>query len=522
MDSLTIREVLDSVSRGQIRIPAFQRGFVWEPDRVAYLMDSIYKGYPFGSLLFWRTKEKLRAERTLGPFELPEPKDDYPVDYVLDGQQRITSVFGVFQTALTPNPANGWLDIYFDLQAVAHAQETQFFALPRADADPTRYFPLKTLFETTAYRNATKDFDESTAGRLDEVQARFKEVRIPLQVFKTEDKAMVAIIFERINRQGVPLDTLQLLSAWTWSEEFQLQGQFEELSEQLAPFGFEDVGIDSNLILRCCSAILKSDASPAALMSLNGRTVRDRFDEVLNGVRGAVDYLRSNFNVHAFSNLPFPTVLVPLSVFFAASGNKESPITDKQRVTLDRWLWRSAFARRYSSGVLRNLKADIDEMTKLREGTASVLGDFPVQISPEFFLQNEFGMGNVNTKTFILLLASKGPLSFVSGTAVDLSAKLRACNRTEFHHLMPKAFLSGSQQLVPSMNALANFAFVSRADNRTLGGVAPSLYKAHMDGDVAAILDRALCPSSLFSDKYEAFAQERAKLLASHAKHLCG
>jgi uncharacterized protein with ParB-like and HNH nuclease domain len=48
--------VLESVLRGQTRIPAFQRGFVWEPDRVAYLMDSIYKGFPFGSLLFWRTK----------------------------------------------------------------------------------------------------------------------------------------------------------------------------------------------------------------------------------------------------------------------------------------------------------------------------------------------------------------------------------------------------------------------------------------------------------------------------------
>jgi hypothetical protein len=54
-------------------------------DRVAYLMDSIYKNYPFGSLLFWRTKYKLSVERKLGQFELPQPKEDYPIDYVLDG-----------------------------------------------------------------------------------------------------------------------------------------------------------------------------------------------------------------------------------------------------------------------------------------------------------------------------------------------------------------------------------------------------------------------------------------------------
>jgi len=97
METITIREILDQVARGQIRIPAFQRGFVWEPDRVAYLMDSIHRRYPFGSLLFWRTKEKLKVQRDLGPFKLPEPKMDYPIDYVLDGQQRVTAIFGSFK-----------------------------------------------------------------------------------------------------------------------------------------------------------------------------------------------------------------------------------------------------------------------------------------------------------------------------------------------------------------------------------------------------------------------------------------
>lgn len=127
MDQLTIREILDTVIRGQIRIPAFQRGFVWEPERVAYLMDSIYKGFPFGSLLFWRTKEQLKSENKLGPFDLPQPPEDYPVDYVLDGQQRITSIFGVFQTQLAGSPTEAWQEIYFDFAADKNAQESQFF-----------------------------------------------------------------------------------------------------------------------------------------------------------------------------------------------------------------------------------------------------------------------------------------------------------------------------------------------------------------------------------------------------------
>src|SRR5438046_1644131 len=129
MQQLSIPDILTKVAAGQIRIPKFQRGFVWEPDRVAYLMDSIYKGYPIGSLLLWRTGEKLKDERNLGPFELPSPEANFPIDYVLDGQQRLTSLFGVFQSALTPDDTIDWLNVYYDRTAEENPQDTQFVAL---------------------------------------------------------------------------------------------------------------------------------------------------------------------------------------------------------------------------------------------------------------------------------------------------------------------------------------------------------------------------------------------------------
>ncbi|MGB3763015.1 MAG: DUF262 domain-containing protein [Ornithinimicrobium sp.] len=87
MGEVSIRSLIEQVQQGQIRVPAFQRGFVWDHDRIAFLMDSIYKGYPFGSAILWQTKEKLTSERRLGPFALPEPIADFPISYVLDGQQ---------------------------------------------------------------------------------------------------------------------------------------------------------------------------------------------------------------------------------------------------------------------------------------------------------------------------------------------------------------------------------------------------------------------------------------------------
>ena len=138
----------------------------------------------------------------------------------------------------------------------------------------------------------------------------------------------------------------------------------------------------------------------------------------------------------------------------------------------------------------------------------------------KFFLANNFRVNNVNTKTFVLLLATANRLSFVSGAPVDLAAKLKEYNKTEFHHAMPKKHVDTLGKTMYSVNALANFSFVSRAENRHLGGDAPSVYKAKMAGDIDAIMEHALCPECLFEDDYDKFLIERAKLLSATAQKL--
>lgn len=270
--SLSIRQAIGKVVAGQVRIPAFQRGFVWDPERVAYLMDSIYKGYPFGSLILWRTKEQLRSERHLGPFKLPAHEDEYPVDYVLDGQQRLTAIFGVFQTELEPEADDdtSWMSVFFDFGAETDLQESQFVVLDASEVDFSRHFPLGTFFDPVAYRAATDGLRPEHIILIDKVQAAFQEASIATQMIETDDRGKVAIVFERVNRLGLELDTFQLLSAWTWSEDFDLQEEFVDLAEQLAPFGFDGIGEDTNLLLRCCSAVVADDVSAPGLLSLRG------------------------------------------------------------------------------------------------------------------------------------------------------------------------------------------------------------------------------------------------------------
>jgi hypothetical protein len=185
---------------------------------------------------------------------------------------------------------------------------------------------------------------------------------------------------------------------------------------------------------------------------------------------------------------------------------------------LVRWFWRCAFGRRYSSGVLRYLEEDIKAMLQLKGGQASNLGEFRVNFG-EWFFASTFSLGSVNTKTLILLLAQLKPLSFVSGNPINLQATMKEYNKAEFHHLMTKAFLKETG-VTEYVNSLANFAFISKADNKKLGGVAPSKYKAHMAQNIDEILERALVPGSLFSDDFRTFFGERVKLLTSYAEKL--
>ncbi len=518
--SYSIRKILDAVTSGGIRIPAFQRGFVWEMDRVAHLLDSIYKGYPFGSLLFWRTKQQLAAERNLGTFILPDPEDSYPIDYVLDGQQRLTSIFTVFQTELKSENNRDWTDIYFDLDAGDNPQDSAFVALERIDdAERHRYFPMRVLFDSVGYRANTEHLEKSRIAIIDKLQEKFKEVSIPVQVLKSEDRSIVAIVFERINHLGVALDTLQLLSAWTWSEEFDLLDKFRDLRDELSDFGFAGVGDDSDLILSCVAGILAKEPGPETLLNLNGSDVRAQFPRVEQGIRGAIDFLRTQLKVVHLKLLPYPSMLVPLAVFFAEPEGKDVIYNAETYLRLRRWFWRTCFSARYSSQTRKTTIHDIQQAELLKNGQRNTFGEIDVKIDEAFF-KNAFRIGSAATKTFVLLLSNNSPRSLLSGKRIDLDRVLQSYNRSEFHHTYPRAFLRDNGYEESQINMLANFCFLSAAENRNIGKKRPSVYLKDLGGPehkVDETLASAFCEAAEFNDDYDNFLQGRTARLVAFA-----
>lgn len=97
--SISFTDLIKDVENGVIKIPNFQREFIWPMKKTIKLLDSISKGYPVGSFLIWETTEKLPDLRNIGNIPLPETPEGYLVKYVLDGQQRITSLFACMKEA---------------------------------------------------------------------------------------------------------------------------------------------------------------------------------------------------------------------------------------------------------------------------------------------------------------------------------------------------------------------------------------------------------------------------------------
>ena len=151
-DKMQFDELMLKIRNGQIRIPDFQREFVWERSQIIRRLDSVYHHFPVGSFLFWQTDDEIQSYRRIGEIELRHDQGK-SVQYVLDGQQRLTSLFACLEQARITHRVNGKkvtksLRIYFDLD------EEQFVPDPFAsdrERSAVKLLGLPQIGSTTDY-----------------------------------------------------------------------------------------------------------------------------------------------------------------------------------------------------------------------------------------------------------------------------------------------------------------------------------------------------------------------------------
>jgi len=517
--SLKINRLRSKIIEGNIKIPPFQREFVWKQEQVIELLDSIIKDYPIGSILLWETKDDLPSKRNIGGFDLPDPTEDYPINYILDGQQRVTSVFGVFCYDLENVENEDYDPSIFDI--IYDIDEDVFMStLDRNEAHTN--LPLKLIFDNYSFNKFIQEekLDENQTNKVVEVQSLFQNYELPIVTIKKRDKSEVGIIFERVNTTATPPSTLDLMIAWTWVEDFHLKEKFEDIFETLEEKNFGS--IKNKVVLQCICAIIKQTTKTKSILKLEPQDVRENIDLLKASLEKAIDFLSTQFNCASYDFLPRVQQIVPIAYLYS----KTNSLSIDQSNCLKKWFWRTSFSTRYSASTDQKMDDDIEFINLLLANDYSGLEKYQPNINLTQLENLKFAKSNSFVRAFLLLLAQENPLDLTNSNTVDVGIALSQYNRKQYHHIFPRAFLKNIKYNTDQINRAVNFCILPATSNRFISDKSPSDYFNNVipSNERESIFESNLIPKEMKiynNDDYQTFYTERAKIIFSKITELC-
>lgn len=519
---LRIEELVQKVKSGDIKLPKFQRPFVWKKKDILKLLDSIYQGYPIGSILLWLTKQHLASENKIGDLEINERPEEYPTNYLLDGQQRISSLCGAIYWN-GKNEKSIW-NIVFDVK-------NEVFLYPNGD-DKIEYFPLNKLIETIDFLDQCKRFEASGENRELYIQNAtnllnsIKDYKIASVTIGDMELDEVAPIFERINSTGRQLTMVDLMRAATWSGGFDLSNAIDEVRKSCEDKNFEDIQ-DSHILrnISACSGLGVHKESIDKLRDKSSEELKDAAEKTRLAYEKAVDFLVSELPLKSIKNLPYGLQLTFLVEFF----NRTSSLDPNKIEILKKWFWKSSFTKYFGSantGLITRSLTEVRDFAHDKVSNLNISGN----INYASFVSDTFLLNKASSTTFSLLLAQENPRSLLEGMTIDLYRSLANVNRLEFHHIFPKAYLKSQGYSSQKINAHANLCMLNLSSNRAILDSKPSIYFKEMErklGDsfkavlASNFINEAALDAAL-NDDYEQFIKARSDSLIIRMKDLVG
>ena len=236
---------------------------MWKQSDLAALLDSVLRGFPIGSILVWDTDKKIESPPRIGPVEI-SPRPDGMVGYLLDGQQRVSTLAGTLRLTDDMDSIVDQIDwrVYYDLDEQAFIDDRKL----TKDSDP-RYFPVRSLLNTAAFFDACRRIqekvdDEHRAQRwldeADRLSSAFRDYQLPLIHIREADLESAVTVFARLNRTGRKMAADELVSALTYQEgEFHLASMLSKFKAELKKKGFGN--LNRVFLLRSVLAALELD-----------------------------------------------------------------------------------------------------------------------------------------------------------------------------------------------------------------------------------------------------------------------
>lgn len=461
-----LNSLLQDVQRGHIRVPRFQRPFVWDDKQRLLLLESIRENMPIGSLLLWRTgKLELACFNHIGPHAI-QLQHVLPAtvgwQYLLDGHQRISTLLSVLMPPAQPDlsiaPSEDDTQLDWDIQYDLMHQEFIFTKDMEAAFPKPPLLPLWTLFDGRLVNRHMRemrkqaepkgwleqDFD-TWEERADQLAYRFQQYKIPILVMTTDDLDLAARTFQRINSQGTKMDETHLVTALTWTPDFNLREKLAALNQELPPAWRE---LDEKLFLQVCKGLVSIDMRSVSEHRLVAALKADAtlLPRAAEGLAGAIELLVRMGGVVREDLLPYSMQLVFLALELVRY--KAQPVPE---IKLMEWFWRTSWAEAFGTSSSRRVKAEQDALRSLSANN----------IHSQWQWKNAwnrlayFDVNYARNRVWMLSVAQRTDLVDEEGKPVNGRALLEKYGKEAFVKLFPEPS-GASPKLKRLLNTVGN------------------------------------------------------------------
>ncbi|MEZ4408152.1 MAG: DUF262 domain-containing protein [Polyangiales bacterium] len=404
--SFAVDDLLAAVEDGRVRVPNFQRGMRWDDADRIDLLDSVWRGFPIGTLLLWK-RAAPAGEVRWGRYVIDAPERPDAL-WVVDGQQRLTALV---EALLAParEKARG---ICFDLR------DDRFVWSRSAFTDVSSFLvPASVLLDTTTlmeWATERRDLRAQDRQRVFEVGKRLREYRIPAYIVEADDESVLRVVFARTNRSGKSLTEAEVFRALY--EPTTAVSTFERVRRGVASLGWGE--LDDDEILRPLLAIEGLPMDRALPQDLDPQRMATALSRTERALRSAALFLQTAAIPHAGLN-PYSLPLVVLARFFDAFPEPAL----RSLTLLRRWLWRGMEGLRLAGAVIdlrRHLRCVVHG--EEHGSVQRLLALAPTEADTSIFDLSPVNLRTARTLIQVCALAALRPRDMRTGLSVDVGA----------------------------------------------------------------------------------------------------
>lgn len=550
-------DLMRDIHEGRIQLPDFQRGWIWDDNRIRGLIASITRGFPVGAAMFLSYGgDSLHFKYRL--FEGISSANSVPNDLVLDGQQRLTSAYSALygEGAVRTRTDKGKeiyryyyisieqaLDADADrLDAIISVPETKQLTSDfgrKVELDlttPNKEYAAK-MFPLNIILDPAKTFQWEQAylahygheANISKEYSDFKS-RIVMPVFqykipvitleKDTPKEAVCQVFENVNQGGVSLTVFELVTAIFAMEDFDLRQDWEHRVGTYFSGDLLNVVTSTDFLTACTLLAAYQGKGTVSckkkdVLNLKLTDYKAYADALCEGFREAADLLAEE-RIFARREIPYTTQLIPLAVLCTLLLEKNQIKSSNVKQRIKQWYWCGVFGELYGSANETRYVNDVVGVMRWLDG-----GELPKTVQDAYFNAPRLLLLRTRQsaayKGVMALILKHGSKDFISGQDMDFT-QFKAAN-IDIHHIFPRSYCIKSGLPEEKWDSVINKTPISYITNREIGGAAPSEYLKH----IAAKVDRSSLTAYLSShwismedcetDDFDAFMRHRATAL---------